>query len=227
MKTPLLSCYDPSNQFEIGVDESGRGPMFSRLYVAAVILPEEFDHSKMRDSKTIKSRKVMKEIAEYIKENAIAYHIHYIESEVIDEINILQANMRAMHECIREILKCDKIVSVDVSKILILVDGNYFKPYMVFDEKVGELVCYRSEEIVKGDGKYSSIAASSILAKNARDSYIEELCVEYPVLQDRYGLLTNFGYGTKKHLQGISEFGITQFHRKTFGLCKTAVLNII
>lgn len=227
MKTPLLNCYDSSNLFEIGVDESGRGPMFGRLYTAAVILPEEFDHSKMRDSKTIKSRKVIKKIAEYIKANAIAYHIHYIESDVIDKINILQANMRAMHECIREILKCDKVKSVDVSKILILVDGNYFKPYTVFDEKLGELICYRSETVVKGDSIYSSIAASSILAKNARDSYIEDLCVEYPVLQDRYGLLTNFGYGTKKHIAGIKEFGITQFHRKTFGICKTALVNLV
>ena len=218
MKTPLLNCFDSSNVFEIGVDESGRGPLFGRVYAAAVILPKDFDHSKMRDSKTIKSRKVMKELSDYIKEKAIAYHISYIESDVIDKMNILQANMKAMHECIREILKC--IQETDVLKILIIIDGNYFKPYTVFDENTGELICYRVEMVVKGDSIYSSIAAGSILAKNARDSYIEELVAQYPILQERYGLLQNFGYGTKKHIAGIKAFGITRFHRKTFGICK-------
>jgi len=225
-KTPLLHCFDPENNIEIGLDESGRGPMFGRLYVAAVILPKDetsgFDHTAMRDSKTIKSRKVMAKIADHIKTHAIAYHIHYIDADVIDEINILQANMKAMHACVREILK--KCPPHTISGTLIVVDGNYFKPYTIYDPDASEFKCYRSETIVKGDGKYSSIAAASILAKDARDSHIESMCDVYPQLDERYGMRTNFGYGTKKHMDGIREHGITQFHRRTFGLCKESTI---
>jgi ribonuclease HII len=229
IKTPLLTCFNTDNIIEIGMDESGRGPMFGRLYVAAVILPKDetsgFEHFKMRDSKTIKSRKVMTTVANYIKANAIAYHIHYIEADVIDNVNIAQANMNAMHICICEILK--KVPNHDITSTLIIVDGNYFKPYTLFDSEICEFICYRSETVIKGDGKYSSIAAASILAKDARDSYIESLCETYPQLHERYGMLTNFGYGTKTHIDGIHTHGITQFHRRTFGLCKESPINEI
>lgn len=226
LKIPLSPCFSAENEIEIGLDESGRGPMFGRLYVAAVILPKDetsdFRHADMRDSKTIKSRKSMTKLAEYIKTTAIAYHIHYIESDVIDEINILQANMKAMHICVREILR--KCPLHTISNTLIIIDGNYFKPYTIYDPNTEEFKCYRSETVIKGDSKYSSIAAASILAKDARDSHIESMCDIYPELDTLYGMRTNFGYGTKKHMDGIREHGITQFHRRTFGLCKESAI---
>lgn len=224
----LLPCFDVENDIEIGTDESGRGPMFGRIYISAVILPKDdcgsFKHSDIRDSKTIKSRKIMNKLAESIKTHAIAYHIHFVEASEIDSKGIGNANTNGMHTCIKYLLeKCHH----DIKKTLIIVDGNFFRPYTVYNEVESQIVCYRHETIVKGDGKYTSIAAASILAKNARDSYIESLCDVYPLLDERYGLRTNFGYGTKKHMDAIREHGITQFHRRTFGLCKDSKIHLL
>lgn len=215
----LLPIYDESNKYEIGVDECARGPMFGRLYVAAAILPKDnsFRHELMKDSKKIKSRVKMRELSDYIKQHAIAWHIHFIEASVIDEINIRQAVLRGMRESIKQVML--KIGSEDV---MLVVDGNDFPPYTTFDNETETLREIPSVTVEKGDGTYSFIAAASILAKNAHDEYILELCEQYPLLKTRYSLHENVGYGTAKHLAGIREHGITQWHRKTYGVCKAA-----
>jgi ribonuclease HII len=239
-KLPCLAkIYDEINRFEIGIDEAGRGPLFGRLYVAAAVLPKDntFHHEKMRDSKTIKSRKKIQELAKYIKENAVAWHIHYVDASVIDTINIRQAVLMAMHECAKQVITQLQLImsnqkmSEDLSRYereyMLLVDGNDFTPHMIYDETTQSMHEILHETVEGGDNKYTCIAAASILAKNERDTYMEELCNTYPVLNERYGLVKNMGYGTKLHRDGIAEYGITQWHRRTYGLCKTADISII
>ena len=210
-----VSYYNDDNIIEIGIDEVGRGPMFGRVYTAAVILPKEgFDHSKMKDSKKFHSKKKINEVSEYIKENAIAWSIQWEDEKVIDKINIRNATHSAMHKAIKEIYDKEN----DKNYVL-LVDGNDFKPYIVMKENILEQVSHVCIE--GGDNKYTSIAAASILAKVARDAYIDELCVLHPELIEKYDLSNNKGYGTKKHMDGISEHGITEWHRRSFGICKT------
>jgi len=206
-------CYNNDHCIEIGVDEVGRGPMFGRVYTAAVVLPKDnsFDHSKMKDSKKFHSKKKIKEVSEYIKMNAIHWSIKWEDEKMIDEINIRNATHSAMHKAIKEIYKVGK-------DTLLLIDGNDFKPFVIFNKTHLEQVPHITIE--GGDNKYSSIAAASILAKVARDEYIEELCKEYPELIEKYDLEKNKGYGTKKHMDGIRNCGITEWHRKTFGICK-------
>ena len=221
---PLLSHYNTENAFEIGIDEAGRGPLFGRLYVAAVILPKDssFRHEDMKDSKKFHSKKKIQQVAEYIKNNAIAWSIQYIESEVIDEINIRQSVFKGMHECIRDILSKlleKETKDVDKNSVMLLVDGNDFKPFTFYDEDVEEIRSLRHETVEKGDNKYTCIAAASILAKVARDQYIAELCEKNPELSERYGINTNMGYGTKAHMDGIKQYGITEWHRKSFAPC--------
>jgi ribonuclease HII len=220
--------------YEIGIDEAGRGPLFGRLYVAATILPKVcenenndlFYHKDIKDSKKIKSKKKMNEVSQYIQSNTLAYSVQYIEHSEIDEINIRQAVFRAAHRCIKSV--CTTVLEKDPSaKFHILMDGNDFIPYTTFDKSVDRIVSIPYDTIEGGDAKLVSIAASSILAKDARDKYIEELCKEYPALVERYSLDKNMGYGTKKHLDGIKEFGICQFHRRTYGQCKMARINEI
>jgi ribonuclease HII len=210
-----VSYYNDDNIIEIGIDEVGRGPMFGRVYTAAVILPKEgFDHLKMKDSKKFHSKKKINEVSEYIKENAIAWSIQWEDEKVIDKINIRNATHSAMHKAIKEIYDKEN----DKNYVL-LVDGNDFKPYIVIKENILEQVSHVCIE--GGDNKYTSIAAASILAKVARDAYIDELCVLNPELIEKYDLSNNKGYGTKKHMDGISEHGITEWHRRSFGICKT------
>ena len=215
-KVLLKPYHNPNSAFEVGIDEAGRGPLFGRVYVAAVILPkdtESFRHDLMRDSKQIKSRKKMVELANYIKSNAIAWHIYFAEASDIDTTGILNCVIRGMHHCVGEIVKPS-------SDGLLLVDGNYFRPYTRFDEETETLVTIPHETVEKGDGTYSSIAAASILAKNERDTYMEALCAEHPELGEKYSLHTNMGYGTKAHFEGIRQHGITEWHRKSYkGVC--------
>ena len=191
-------------QIQVGIDEAGRGPMFGRVYAAATILPlEGFEHNKIKDSKKFSSKKKLMEIYNYIKENALAYSVCYEDEDTIDEINIRQSTLKAMNRCLKEI---NEIVDYD----FILVDGCDF--YNLTNKG---FVC-----IEGGDNLYTPIAAASILAKVERDLYIEKLCEENPELDEKYGILKNKGYGTKKHLDGIRNYGITKWHRKTFGICK-------
>ena len=236
-KLPLAKIYDEINRFEIGIDEAGRGPLFGRLYVAATVLPKDdsFQHDKMRDSKTIKSRKKIQDLSNYIKTNAIAWNIQYVESSIIDSINIRQAVLMAMHECVKQVmLQLQSLHSTNGEssdgferEYMLLVDGNDFTPHMIFDDTSQTMIEIPYETIEGGDNKYTCIAAASILAKNERDTYMEDLCNKYPILMERYGLAKNMGYGTKQHRDGIEEHGITQWHRKTYGLCKTAKCGVI
>jgi ribonuclease HII len=214
--------YNPENHFEIGIDEAGRGPLFGRLYVAAVVLPEDsslFSNPDIKDSKKIKNKKKMNALSDYIKENARAWAIHPIEHDVIDKINIRQAVFQGMHTCIKEIIDKLKINPIH-TKTFLLVDGNDFKPYSMFDNEKETLFTIPHETIEGGDNKYTAIAAASILAKCARDNYIDELCRENPLLCERYSIHSNMGYGTKAHLEGILEHGITQWHRVSYARCK-------
>jgi len=228
---------------EIGVDECGRGPLFGRLYAAAVVLPsprnsgEEggFAYHLMRDSKKIASRARRAEIAEYIRKHALAYSIQYVDNDVIDSTNILRANMQAMHAGVRDVLgqlasgrSSEHIASMlRMDPCIILVDGNYFKPFSVYDDSCDELRYVSHTLIEGGDGAHAAIAAASILAKDAHDTWIEELCDQYPALEERYGMRSHVGYGTARHLEGIAAHGITQWHRRSFGPCKTAPLSVL
>ena len=217
--------------YEIGIDEVGRGPMFGRVYTAAVILPnnDTFDYSLLKDSKKFHSKKKITEVSNYIKKNALMWSIQYTENNEIDTINIRNAVHNTMHKCVFDIIKNNKKnnLELDVDYHL-LVDGNDFKPFIMISNIEGDgYIQIKHTCIEGGDNIYSSIAAASILAKVERDEYIEKLCKEYPLLEDRYGLLKNKGYGTKKHMDGIKDYGITQFHRKSFGICKEAKLNLI
>ena len=221
----MLPFYHTDNRFEVGVDEAGRGPLFGRLYVAAVISPEGgFDNPDIKDSKKIKSKKKRTELAKYIQENAFAWSVQYIEHDVIDSVNILQAVYQGMHSAIRE---CISKIDVFENRTCLLIDGNMFKPLSVFEESSERYMTLPYETIEGGDNKYESIAAASILAKCARDQWVEDLCKEHPELVTRYSLDKNMGYGTKAHLTGIAEHGVTQWHRRSFGCCKTAVYSPI
>jgi ribonuclease HII len=212
----LCKYYDLSDSIEIGIDESGRGPLFGRVYASAVVLPKDdtFIHHFMKDSKKFTSKSKIEEVAKYIKESSIAWSICYEDEDTIDNINILQATQKCMHRCILEVI--EKIKIYDTQKIKLLIDGNYFQP--IKDKKTFEIIPYITIE--GGDNKYTSIAAASILAKVERDKYILELCEKYPILNEYYFIDKNKGYGTKKHLDGIKKYGITKWHRKTFGICK-------
>ena len=232
---PLETTHDICNQFEIGVDEAGRGPMFGRLYVAAAVLPKHgFSHELMKDSKKFTNKEKLRETAEYIKQNAVAWNIQYIENDVIDKQNILKCVMLGMHEAIKQVIsKLENMPKATddnvqyVRKFMLLIDGNYFTPHIVFDEETQSVREIPFETIEGGDNKYTCIAAASILAKVAHDEYIADICRKHPVLIERYGLDSHVGYGTKRHLDGIKEHGITQWHRRTFGSCKTAAYSPI
>ena len=215
---PLKPYYYSDLQcLEIGVDEAGRGPLFGRVYAGAVILPKDnsFDHSLMKDSKRFSSKKKINEAADYIKTNAISWNVAYIDEQYIDKYNILKATHEAMHKAIKGAIESeDKYWE----KYYLLIDGNNFKPIMYFNKDILSPMPFTCIE--GGDDKYSAIAAASILAKVSRDKYIQDLCNENSKLDDYYGLKSNQGYGTKKHLDGIKQYGISVWHRKSFGICR-------
>jgi ribonuclease HII len=224
VQQPLKQMFDPDTTIiEIGIDEAGRGPMFGRVYAGVAVLPKDdsFDHSQMKDSKKFHSKKKIEQVAEYIKENAIAWAVEYEDEQTIDEINILQATQSAMHKGIKNVLsQLSKLTDIDYDKILLLVDGNYFKPFTILNKNKTKLETIKYQMVEGGDNKYTSIAAASILAKVERDTYIDKLCEENPELIEHYGIDSNKGYGSKKHMDGIKQHGITKWHRKTFGICK-------
>lgn len=213
----LAKFFDESVDYEIGVDEAGRGPMFGRVYSAAVVLPKDdsFRHDWMKDSKRFHSKKRIEEVATYIKEHAVAWAVGYATEQEIDQLNIRNATHKAMHNAIRQVLQ-----NISDTSIVLLVDGNDFKPFVRFDE-AGKVAYVPHTCIEKGDNTYTSIAAASILAKVSRDTYIESMCATDPTLDEHYGLSKNKGYGTKKHMDGIREHGITPHHRRTFGICQS------
>lgn len=226
LKTNVLQKYfnSTNSSIELGIDEAGRGPMLGRVYTAAVVLPKDdsFNHSLMKDSKKFHSAKKIKEAAAYIKANALYWHVAYADERTIEEINILNATHKAMHEAIKAVIdKClDTVKDASLSPSFhLLVDGNNFKPFRVVNSDLSlEQIPHTCIE--GGDNLYTAIAAASILAKVERDTYIEELCAKEPLLNERYGLLSNKGYGTKTHMEGIEKYGISPHHRKSFGVCK-------
>ncbi|PCH77112.1 MAG: ribonuclease HII [Flavobacteriaceae bacterium] len=189
-----LKPFFKSNCVEAGTDEAGRGCLAGPVVAAAVILPANFSHELLNDSKklTEKQRHFLRPI---IEKEALAWAVGYVWQEEIDAINILQASLLAMHKSI------DKLTLVPEH---IIVDGNKFNAY----KKIPH------ETIIKGDGKYLSIAAASVLAKTYRDDYMEKIHLDFP----NYAWDRNKGYPTKVHRQGIRDHGITKHHRKTFKL---------
>tara|TARA_B110000285_G_C15138977_1_gene629337 strand:+ start:4039 stop:4692 length:654 start_codon:yes stop_codon:yes gene_type:complete len=206
-------CNEESDIIEIGIDESGRGPLFGRVYSAGVVLPKtDFDYSILKDSKKFTSKKKIAEVAEYIKNKSLYWSVNYNNEKVIDNINIRRATHSCMHESARQIIDRNKL---DGSNILLLIDGNDFTPLIHNEHTLSAIT------IESGDNSYGSIAAASILAKVERDKYIEELCEKHPELNEKYGIASNKGYGSKKHTEGIKQYGITEWHRKTYGICRT------
>ena len=227
----LERFYDSkSDVIELSIDEAGRGCLFGRVYMACVVLPKDpnaFNGKDIKDSKKFSSKKKINQVAEYIKTHARAWHVEYVDETVIDKINILQAVMQGMHVCIREtILKIYRETGekLPLSDFIAVIDGNYFKPFVSYDMDKKEIVELNSVTVEQGDAKYMAIAAASILAKTARDAYIAEMCDKFPVLDEYYGLRSNQGYGTKKHLEGIRKYGITKWHRRTYGCCNDAAV---
>lgn len=189
----LLSHYY-EGLVEVGCDEAGRGCLAGSVYAAAVILPPDYENELLNDSKKLSAKKRYTLRTE-IERDAIAWAVGVVTPEEIDKINILNASFLAMHRALDQL---------KVRPEAVIVDGNRFKPYQELPFTT----------IVKGDGKYLSIAAASILAKTYRDDYMHALAKEYP----QYDWQSNMGYPTKKHRQAISEHGVTPYHRKSFNL---------
>lgn len=177
---------------EAGCDEAGRGCYAGPVFAAAVILPQDFYHPLLNDSKQVKE-KDRDLLRIYIEENAISYGVAMVDNEEIDRINILKASFKAMHLAVAQLNPIPE---------LLLIDGNRFTPYIGIIHKC----------IIKGDGKYANIAAASILAKTYRDEYMKQLHESYPM----YGWKKNKGYGTLIHRNAIEQFGLTEYHRKSF-----------
>lgn len=195
----LLPSYT-NNQIEAGCDEAGRGCLAGPVFAAAVILPNHFSHPKLNDSKklTEKERYALRVI---IEKEAIAYAVQSVSEKKIDQINILNASFLAMHKAIKKL---------QIQPQLLLIDGNRFNPY-----KKIPFHC-----IIKGDGKYASIAAASILAKTYRDDHMKKLNRLFP----QYGWSQNKGYGTLQHRMVLQEKGPSNFHRKSFVVKKQILL---
>ena len=199
-----LLPYFNKDILEVGIDEAGRGPLFGRLYVGAVILPQDdsINHSLIKDSKKLSERKRLM-VYDYIKDYAIDWCYEYATASEIDFHNILAATHLTMHKAIKKL---------QVRPQHILVDGNSFPIF--YDGDAISHTC-----IEGGDNKYTPIAAASIIAKVEHDKYINDICDKYEYLDMNYKLRKNKGYGTKQHIEGIKEHGISVWHRKSFGIC--------
>ena len=217
MKQILASHYE-QGKIEAGCDEAGRGCLAGSVYAAAVIFPEDYQNAELNDSKQLTDKR-RKQLREIIERDALAWAVGVVTPEEIDKMNILNASILAMHRALDGLKVCPEAI---------IVDGNRFKPWTPpslpqGEEKAGSAgtpsplgrsgaVPYTT--IVKGDGKYLSIAAASILAKTYRDDYMDELAKEFP----QYDWLSNKGYPTKKHREAIRQYGITKYHRRTFNM---------
>jgi ribonuclease HII len=205
---------DHPNDIVIGIDEAAKGCLLGRVYAGAVLWNEECTDERIDriiDSKKL-SRKKRAEMRKFIEDNAIAYGIGFIENEEIDQINILNASIKAMHLAINNLILDLENKNIKINFKRIIVDGNRFQTYI--HKKTGFVP---HSCVLKGDNIYLQIAAASILAKEHHDEYIKDLCDKNPEL-DRYGLRNNQSYGTKKHYEALKEFGSTKYHRKSFNL---------
>ena len=198
----MLLPYYKEGVVEAGCDEAGRGCLAGSVYAAAVILPPDYHNEKLNDSKQL-SASQRYALREEIERDAIAWALGIVTAQEIDEMNILRASITAMHRAID---------ALKVRPEHLIIDGNRFYKYQDLPHTT----------VVKGDGKYLSIAAASILAKTYRDDYMKELHNEYPF----YGWNHNAGYPTKEHRQGIETHGTTPYHRMTFNLTGTVQLEL-
>ncbi len=190
----MLLSYYKKNKVEAGIDEAGRGCYAGSVFAAAVILPTDFFHPLLNDSKQL-NEKQRNSLRPIIEKESICYSVQAVNHIEIDKINILQATYKAMHLC---------VAALKIKPNLLLIDGNRFKPYAKIAHQC----------IIKGDGKYASIAAASILAKTYRDEEMKKLHQQFP----QYDWLNNKGYGTLKHRLAIEEFGLCKYHRKSFNI---------
>ncbi|MBR1564726.1 MAG: ribonuclease HII [Paludibacteraceae bacterium] len=186
------------NVIEAGCDEAGRGPLAGPVFAAAVILPPDFKNELLNDSKQLTEHQ-RDQLRPIIEREAIAWAVAQVTAEEIDRINILNAAILAMHRALEQLVPQPEHI---------IVDGNRFKPYI----PANSLIAIPHQTIVKGDGKYMSIAAASVLAKTHRDEYMRRLHEEYPM----YGWNRNMGYPTPEHRKAIGKYGISPYHRKTF-----------
>jgi ribonuclease HII len=193
-ETILRSCYSSSSFIECGCDEAGRGALAGPLFAAAVILPPDYHHPKINDSKKL-SRKLRENLRFEIERDALAYAVFQVSEKSIDEMNILNATFFAMNQA---------VLKLQVTPELLLIDGNRFR------NETG--IPYHC--IIGGDSKYLSIAAASILAKTYRDETMRQLSQEFPM----YDWENNMGYSTKKHQESILTYGRCKYHRKSFHL---------
>jgi ribonuclease HII len=198
----MLAKHYYINKVEAGCDEAGRGCLAGSVFAAAVILPPDYENAELNDSKQL-SEKRRYALREQVERDAVAWAVGIVTPEEIDRINILNASILAMHRALDQL---------SVRPEAIIVDGNRFKPY-------GQLphTC-----IVKGDGKYLSIAAASILAKTYRDDYMKQLAGEYPM----YDWQSNKGYPTAKHRAALRQYGPSPYHRMTYNLLGAEELSI-
>jgi ribonuclease HII len=193
----MLKSYLYRNLIEAGCDEAGRGCLAGPVVAAAVILPKNYKHAVLNDSKKL-TAKQRSELKDEIISSAIAWKVAFVDNTEIDEINILRASIKAMHLAIEGLEKLPQFL---------LIDGNSFFPYKELKHKT----------IIKGDGLYFPIAAASVLAKTFRDEYMEKIHFEYP----DYGWNRNKGYPTSFHREALLRNGITPYHRKSFSLFNT------
>jgi ribonuclease HII len=190
----MLAPFYQDILIEAGCDEAGRGCYAGPVFAAAVILPKDFHHPLLNDSKQVKE-KDRNALRQLIEANAISYGVAMLDNDAIDTSNILKASFKAMHLAIDQLKPKPQ---------LLLIDGNRFTPY-----KKTLHHC-----IVKGDGKFAAIAAASILAKTYRDAYMQTLHLEFP----QYGWDNNKGYGTLTHRKAIAQYGLCKYHRKSFNI---------
>ena len=202
-----MDKYFLNDKLEIGIDEAGRGPLIGRVYAGAVIWGKDTPINLIiNDSKKLTSKKRCIAL-EWIKSNVKAWGVGYAESSEIDQINILEATKLAMERAIQDLINN---FNLNDQQITLIIDG------IGWEKKFKN---YNINSIVKGDSKYLSIAAASIIAKEYHDEYIKNLCLSNLDLDEKYNLLSNMGYGTKKHLLGLEKYGNSDFHRKSFKPC--------
>jgi len=190
----MLNLRYTEYKFECGTDEAGRGCLAGPVTAAAILLPDDFEMDLLNDSKKL-SEKTREKLKPILEEKAVSFAVTHIEPKIIDEINILNASIRAMQECILKLIPTPSYI---------IVDGNRFKPL--------NNIPYST--IIKGDSKYMSIAAASVLAKTYRDEYMDKIHEEFPI----YNWKQNKGYPTKEHREAIRKYGITKYHRISFRL---------
>ena len=191
------------NQIEVGCDEAGRGSLSGPVFAAAVILPLNFKNTDLNDSKKLSPKK-REELSKIIKKHALAYEIGIVKPKKIDQINILNASILAMHRAIKKI---------KINYELLLIDGPHFKQFRNKNHKC----------IIRGDSKFQAIAAASIIAKTFRDKLMTKLHNDFP----EYKWISNKGYPTKEHRKAIKNFGISIHHRKSYKLVNNQMILII